>query len=569
MHAKSSNMRYKTQIRIFLLCLFVFANTGASHADNGKYFGDSALYALSMQCLDSIRNPVSLEMGRRGLEEAVRKGNAHFDYVFRVIPLSHYRMTNNEEQFTAEARRLIAYYQQQAAETANIYRIWEMLIEHLRQKGDLTGNAAEIEQMAAYATRQGHRMGMAMANFFWGASYLDSGQREEAMQYYRKAYRLFREENNGGYAFRAALNIMAIYYEDGLSDKALALSDSLPPLISQWESEKKNINPVMRCKLAIYRTQNFCALGHRELAATELDSMEHYYRMYADYSLRSPVAYTRFLYARRYGNVKTAEEALRAVIAINERRRNAPLLVRYYKELAGLGKQSNDKALQLEVYEQFALWTDSADLQISNRQLNELSSRYRLKEMAWEKKEAEDKAQISSLYMRLAASVCIGLLLFLGGYIIYSRRLMQKNKILSHYILEQQLAQQKADEQPTVSPETEPEKDELLFRQLEEEMKANKIFCNPDLTRRNLSELLATNEAYLADAIRKFADGMTVKEYITAYRLKHVCHLLSTQRDLTVDAAGEMAGFNSRSTYFRLFREAFGLTPTEFRKSTL
>lgn len=559
-------MRYNSRALTLLICLFFYITMNAG---NDKFFGDSCLYTLSMQCYDSIRKPVSLAMSQRGLEEAVKKGNAHFDYVFRVIPLSHYRMIDNEERFTEEAQKLIAYYKQQPDKTDNIYRIWEMLIEYLRLKGNMTGCVVETDQMAEYATRHGHRIGMGIANLLWGASFLDSGQRDEAMQYYDKSYQLFKEVENSGYAFRAALNMMIIYYNKSLHKEALALSDNLPPFIRRWEQEKGNMNPVFRCKLALYRTQNLCALDKQEEAATQLDSMNYYYAVYPDYSLREPVAYTRFLYAKNNRDVKEAERQLRKVIAINEQQGNAPLLVRFYNELAQLGKLKKDQALQLEAYEKFALWTDSADLQTSNRQLNELSSRYRLKEISWEKQQAEDRAAFFRLWVKFIVSICIGLILLLGGYIFYSRRLKQKNKVLSQHIQEQQQLKQKIEECKVATPNVEQDKDVLLFGQLEAMMKEKKLFCNPVLTRKDLSDLLGTNEIYLADSIRKCSEGMTVKEYITMHRLKYVCYLLSTQRELTIDTIGEMAGFNSRSTYFRLFRETYGLTPTEFRKSVM
>ena len=56
------------------LCM---AASGLRAQKQDGYFGDSALYALSMQMFDSLRSPAFFDMQRRGLERAVATGNAH------------------------------------------------------------------------------------------------------------------------------------------------------------------------------------------------------------------------------------------------------------------------------------------------------------------------------------------------------------------------------------------------------------------------------------------------------------------------------------------------------------
>lgn len=67
------------------------------------YFGDSTLYALSMQMFDSIQTPAFFDMQRRGLERAVATGSKHFDYVFRSAPLSRCEVTGDKPSFPCAA----------------------------------------------------------------------------------------------------------------------------------------------------------------------------------------------------------------------------------------------------------------------------------------------------------------------------------------------------------------------------------------------------------------------------------------------------------------------------------
>ena len=82
---KAEVMR-KYKIVFFMVVVSLVA--GRLSANQGGYFGDSTLYALSMQMYDSIRSSVFLELRQCGLQRAEAIRNAHFDYVFRVALLS-------------------------------------------------------------------------------------------------------------------------------------------------------------------------------------------------------------------------------------------------------------------------------------------------------------------------------------------------------------------------------------------------------------------------------------------------------------------------------------------------
>ncbi|MBR6188498.1 MAG: helix-turn-helix transcriptional regulator [Prevotella sp.] len=69
----------------------------------------------------------------------------------------------------------------------------------------------------------------------------------------------------------------------------------------------------------------------------------------------------------------------------------------------------------------------------------------------------------------------------------------------------------------------------------------------------------------LTDSIRQCSKGETVGDFINRYRLEHVARLLKTTED-PIAIIGELSGIPSRATLARLFRNAYGMTPTEYRK---
>lgn len=69
----------------------------------------------------------------------------------------------------------------------------------------------------------------------------------------------------------------------------------------------------------------------------------------------------------------------------------------------------------------------------------------------------------------------------------------------------------------------------------------------------------------MSEAIKQCADGFTFSEYINQHRLHHAAIMLTTKLDMNIYEIGDESGFNSRSTYNRLFRDYYGMSPSEFR----
>lgn len=171
----------------------------------------------------------------------------------------------------------------------------------------------------------------------------------------------------------------------------------------------------------------------------------------------------------------------------------------------------------------------------------------------------------SFLWFVIAAGSCTLTLIIFAGYIVYSRRLHRKNRILYQRYLEQEKMEERVLDAIEVLPINSLSKEAQLFCQLSELMHEQKLFTNPNLKRKELADLLHTNETYLANAIRTNTDGKNFHDYITDLRLKYASRLLIENDSLSVAEVGEKSGFNSSSTYFRVFRERFGMSPTYFR----
>lgn len=191
-------------------------------------------------------------------------------------------------------------------------------------------------------------------------------------------------------------------------------------------------------------------------------------------------------------------------------------------------------------------------------QLDELRTMYEVDKLILEKK-------ISRTQLAIVLTISGFLLLILLGYIAYSVRLKRKNRILYEKIRRIQQVENQAEQEFKSIPEDTLSKEQILFRALNNLLTEKQHFTNPKLGRKELADLLGTNTTYLAEAIKTCANGMTVTEYLNRIRLIQAGNMLIETPQLPVDAVGDDCGFTSRSTYYRLFRDYYGMSPTEFR----
>ena len=113
----------------------------------------------------------------------------------------------------------------------------------------------------------------------------------------------------------------------------------------------------------------------------------------------------------------------------------------------------------------------------------------------------------------------------------------------------------------------EPSKDELFLKRLKEVCEDTKLYTTEDLTREELSRAMMLNHSYLTRML-KSATGKTFYEYINSLRMQYAEELLRDP-NFPLDAIPLEVGYKHRSTYYRVFGEKFGCTPTEYRAKVL
>jgi Transcriptional regulator containing an amidase domain and an AraC-type DNA-binding HTH domain len=107
---------------------------------------------------------------------------------------------------------------------------------------------------------------------------------------------------------------------------------------------------------------------------------------------------------------------------------------------------------------------------------------------------------------------------------------------------------------------------EDFYARLQKLMNEKKVYTLHKLNRKELADMLDTNEKYLHDLIKEYT-GLTYAEYIISLRLDHACRLLDDVNNYrTVDKIACKSSFSSSKTFYRQFRKHYNCSPAQYRK---
>ena len=192
-----------------------------------------------------------------------------------------------------------------------------------------------------------------------------------------------------------------------------------------------------------------------------------------------------------------------------------------------------------------------------------------------QKKMRDEKIYASQNYI-IGLAVILALIAAIAVMVILnSRRLRKKNRSLfermkDYNMQEKEINRLRALLPPPPSGENSSGKednDENLYALLSQLMEDPEVYSDKKLTRKSLADMLFTNEIYLRRTITQQA-GLTFNEYITGVRLNHARRfLLSTDPKYTSQEITSACGFGGVSTFYRLFKNYYGMTPDQFRHS--
>lgn len=94
-------------------------------------------------------------------------------------------------------------------------------------------------------------------------------------------------------------------------------------------------------------------------------------------------------------------------------------------------------------------------------------------------------------------------------------------------------------------------------------MEKERPFLNPELNMSLLAKIVATNRTYLSAAINRMT-GSSFSVWLAEYRVNYVIRQMENGGFDNMDDLYEQAGFGSKTSFYRQFKQITGLTPKQF-----
>lgn len=393
-------------------------------------------------------------------------------------------------------------------------------------------------------------------------------QNDEARRYWQKAYELQQQANRENQETDfpwVSMNICGNLFNMGdvegakewleLAEQEFALyeqqGDSL--LIEEW-----------RGHLALKRARYLQATGHAAEAAAIYAAvprsriMEPYgYKEAADY-LMDAGRYDEAAYW--YEQIDSTYEATNGAQMTfdNIALRLSPRYSVYRK--AGRNGDA------LVIADSISAAIDSALVWQKKNDAAELAVIYQTHEKELALEESEAKTTVYRILAVAAFLICLFVAYMFWRATQYNKVLFEKNRRLLAEMEQLEREERQAIEQLKAEPEELLTASQQLYRRLCELMIEQQPFTDETLNRETLAQLLGTNPKYIDQAITECSNGDTTRDFINRYRVQHIATLLKTTDD-SISLIGEMSGIISRATLSRLFRDYYGMTPSEYRQA--
>lgn len=104
-----------------------------------------------------------------------------------------------------------------------------------------------------------------------------------------------------------------------------------------------------------------------------------------------------------------------------------------------------------------------------------------------------------------------------------------------------------------------------IYMELQQLMNEKKLYRDPKLTRDRVVVKLGTSRKTFIEVLQNHIN-MSFIDYVNTFRLYEATALLENE-EYTNETIAEVVGFGSVNTFYRQFRNKYGISPSEYRKA--
>lgn len=501
------------------------------------------------------------------VDRADKQKNHTLGATARMLKIDLYRNYNMSDSLDSELRRGLQFMK--SHDMWNYYYVsWAVAIQHYVGQGKINKALYHTMKMYNEASVEKSKYGLSISAFLIATIYHHTGHDELAESYVRLAMQDLHEDRSSS---------MLLYTDMMMSDILCGLEKYEEQLLHcvRWKYKldqynlwcAKNDKPTNLNTHYIYcyasHAMALIKSGRVALASIYVELAKGYVVGQND-KVQSHILHVESIYNESIGNSQKALALSDSNILILRSKNDPQALFVQMKERAEMMAQCGRKDQAVDLYRELLIHKDS----LSNLDYSSIMEEFNINYIA---QRLNRRVQPTYQYSIIITLLSLFLLATIFLYLYYLKRLKERNQILYQQNIDLQLNRDKVSVIPSqdINQASEPAKAWMsdMFAKVEDLMYNEKLYADPNLSRKLLAQKLRTNVVYLSDTIKYFTHGMTIGEYITDIRLKVAADLLINNKDMNINDIVYACGYVSRTTMFRQFRERYAMSPREYRAS--
>ena len=567
----------------FLLPAFLFFYTITIKASTEDSLRNVIANTEGIEKLDAITNLMVLKIGEKDaieyaimLEEEARKQKNEVSLGTALMTKSTIYATDiNNEKFFPAAEEAMAHLFE-IKQFNNYFLTYSNVIKMHLNNGYYETAYLKISLMLEEAKELNNLYGEINVYENMGDAYNVEKYYQKALESFQKVFSLLNIHYPDQQIFRADIGIKIAEnaYKNGDIPLTILYCDSAKQIIDEFERTKSNNMKNFSTRYLKMSLYAFYALAYisvdRVKEATDAINMaieysedevedgflQFFYYLCSDFYFKKGENKMAIDFLKKSEELTTSYEIPQG-----------DFILMKSKILAAMG--NIDDAYKAE--REYTEHVDSLNQRKLSQRISELRTIHQVEKLEFQ----ADQERLKTINLRLfivGLTIIILLLACVILFIIYNlNKIKQKNQVLYQRIQSQEALELelKRKEEALYTKllsdnETPDDETDLLYLRLKELMKDEKNYTDPNASRKSLALKLGTNEKYLHETIKKHL-GLSFSEYITLLRLDYARVMMSKHaHELQLEDIALQSGFGTRQTFHRLFRDRYGLSPSEF-----
>lgn len=578
-------------VRIFCVQLIALVILGYSDMLYGNEGLKSELELSALMKLVDVKDLSTIETLEKSAKEksnhlylahAYHSKCVHYTMYYEEDSISHYADKVSHELSIIDGspnsihkEEEIELYQQLKIKLANhivhkylsdnLYNLALIYIDQILKESNL-GEYSILEYEAYYLS---------------GVCYLHLKKGVEALSSFKKAYGIYKANskiNHNPFSYHRPLRGMSHTYlilKD--YDNVIAINDSIETMLDKdFQDHKDQSFFYFQSKYVISNEIALALImkGDLQNARKRLDRSD---KIFIEHLKDSPLKHAYYEVEAQYYSAIGEHEKAKEYINTSLNSYHANII---YKNInnyitgnlikADILSTAGDGQEAYKLLRDLYRLNDSVNSTSFSNQLAEIQTLYKVDKMEVEAE--RDKIKLRATQSTLVISLLISLLLAYLAYVIFknSKRLKDKNKQLYKRFTELEDKEYRIKELESSFNNTlkediaETDSYSNLINKLNAYLSDNKVYTNPDITREELALAVGTNRQYLIEAIKE-KTGKTFNEYIYSFRIKYAYELMTKNKLAKISDICNESGFVTRGTFNRVFKDTYGMNPSELR----